>query len=337
MVNELNVLPAGDESGSPLGNKDNSEYVKQLVQTLWQYRQERFAGAGELFDRSRPTTLRPPVFRKNRADANVIVKENAPREVNAAVLGAIPATSRHRWFASMKSSQALAQSVFGNLASYGKAAALAGLPSEDGEAAFFENASPSTSLGLEAAIHHLGEPSSTSVDVMIDGGERVAVECKLTEWEVGSCSRPLTEDDDPRYCDGSYRIQNSRSERCQLTSIGVSYWRYVPMLFNWDANVDHQPCPLRFTFQLVRNVLAACITPGGAVRPDAHAVMVYDARNPAFTEGGAGLRSWLDVRTGLKEPSRIRRASWQRVVARLAEDPELDWLVSELRRKYGFA
>jgi hypothetical protein len=337
MADGLNVIATGDESGSPLGNKDNSDFIKQLVQGMWQYRSERFDGEDELFDSARPTKLRPPVFRRPYAGNNVILNPNAADDVNQRVVAAVPVAGRHRWFASMKSSQALAQSVFANLVVYDKLSLLEGLASEDGETAFFDTAPSPQSVGLEAAIRHLGEPRSTSVDVMIDDGLRVAVECKLTEWETGSCSRPLTEDDDPKYCDGSYRQQGDRWERCQLSSIGVRYWDYIPKLFHWPADQDQRPCPMRFTFQLVRNILSACITPDGGVHPSSHAVMVYDARNPSFAGGGAALRCWQQTREGLREKSRLRRVSWQSIVARLAEDAELAWLSSELRLKYGFS
>ena len=336
MAEEFKVIAPGEESGSPLGNKDNSEFVQQLVRGLWRYRAERFDGEDELFDRARPTALRPPVFRRQYASNNVILNPDASDEVNQRVAGMIPVPKRQRWFASMKSSQALAQSVFANLIVYGKLSTLEGLPGEDGETVFFDTAPSPDSMTLEAPIHHLGEPRNTSVDVLIDGSRRVAVECKLTEWEVGSCSRPLADDEDPKYCDGNYRQQNDRWERCQLSSIGVRYWDHIPKLFHWPAGQDQRPCPMRFTFQLVRNVLAACITPDGGVHPASHAVMIYDARNPSFTEGGAALRSWRQTREGLREPERLRRVPWQRIVQRLAQDAELGWLVEELRLKYGF-
>ncbi len=337
MAEDFQVLSSADDTGAPVGNKDTGNYTKRLTQRSWRYHGERFAGREELFDRNRPTLLRPPVFRKIHAEHNIIVSKNAPADLNARVIDALPESRRHRWFASMKSSQALAQSVFANLVFHEKLSLLVDLPSEDGETAFLEQQPPAAGVRLETEIRHLGEPTPTSVDVLIENGARVAIECKLTEWEAGSCSRPMMEDEDPRYCDGNYRRQNSRLERCQLSSIGVRYWDYIPALFDWSSNQDHAPCPLRFTFQLVRNVLAACVAPGGSLNTDGHALLIYDARNPSFAPGGAAFQAWRQVRSGLKNPAHIRRMSWQRLLERLQTDPELGWLTGELEKKYGFS
>ena len=56
----------------------------------------------------------------------------------AAVLKLMPPSKRHRWFRSMKSSQALTQSVFGALAATGHLAALGALTAECGRSAFTE-------------------------------------------------------------------------------------------------------------------------------------------------------------------------------------------------------
>jgi|GEM_PF-498013 len=337
MSDSLNVIPSGDESGSPLGNKDLTAYTGALVDRLWRYRRRRFSGRDELFDRSGRSRLRPPVFGREYADSNLILDPSAGPERNAAVVGAIPVTARHRWFRGMKSSQALTQSVFANLSEHGKLGLLAGLETPEGEPAFFELPPATSTFTLERQVRHLGEPTSTSVDVMIEGAHRVGVECKFTEWEVGSCSRPTMEDDDPRYCDGGYHHQTSRVERCQLTSIGVRYWEHIPRLFEWSAREDHQPCPVRFTFQLVRNVLAACVSPDGAVDRESHCLLVYDERNPAFQIGGAALRAWEQVREGLRAKQCARRVSWQSIMSRVAADPEMQWLASEIEQKYGIS
>jgi hypothetical protein len=335
MANEFRVIELGDASGSPLGDKDQTTYMAELLDVMWGYRGSRFAGNDGVFDRPAPSKMRPPVFQRGEEERNLILKKDAPAGVNQAVIAAGPVESRHRWFRSMKSSQALTQSVFANLIHHGKLPLLAGLKTEDGETAFFDEAPGAESVQLEYEVGHLGEPRSTSVDLLIEAPARVAVECKLTEWEVGSCSRPLMEDEDARYCDGQYRRQGGRTNRCQLTEIGVRYWQEIPRLFDWKADQDLTPCPLRFTYQLARNILAACIGPDGQIGADAHALLVYDARNPAFAAKGAGMRAWQQARSALKEPERVRRLSWQRLIGRLAEDGELGWLVDELGAKYG--
>lgn len=72
-----------------------------------------------------------------------------------------------------------------------------------------------------------------------------------------------------------------------MSERGIGYWRYVPQLFDWPADVDHSPCPLDLTYQLARNVMAACVRADGAIETErAHALLVYDAQNPAFRPGG---------------------------------------------------
>jgi hypothetical protein len=156
----------------------------------------------------------------------------------------------------MKSSQALTQSVFANLIALGKLDLLAGLDDEDGGFVFFERAPEPRDVQLEYPVDHLGEPRRTSVDVFVRGSHPVAIECKLAETEIGACSRPRLLSSEPNFerdhCDGSYTIQRGRRDRCSLTAIGVRYWECASELFCWPADQDLDPCPLRFTYQLVR-------------------------------------------------------------------------------------
>ena len=41
--------------------------------------------------------------------------------------------------------------------------------------------------------------------------------------------------------------------------MGIKYWQFIPLLFEWSSDRDYDPCPLRDNYQLVRNILAACI------------------------------------------------------------------------------
>jgi hypothetical protein len=102
-----------------------------------------------------------------------------------------------------------------------------------------------------------------------------------------------------------------RAERCPLTAKGILYWKYVPQLFMWHASDDHRPCcPLNQNYQLVRNILAACVRTDGTAAPDkGHAVLLYDERNPAFGPGGDGLSAFDDTRQGLRNPGLLRKCS----------------------------
>jgi hypothetical protein len=118
---------------------------------------------------------------------------------------------------------------------------------ECGRPAFFAN-HRRWELSLEHEVKTLGEPRPTSIDVLLSAPDRqVAVECKFMEAEFGTCSRPGLQPGDPgcpeQSCNGSYRIQQGRNERCALMVIGVRYWQHLPQLFAWPGDRDHEPCP----------------------------------------------------------------------------------------------
>ena len=321
-----------------------SKYRTLLLENFWEYGRREFSPIDKYFDRSSPTTARPPVFKKEHASRNVLLRNLAPEPTAEKVLRTIPDWKRHRWFCSMGSSQALAQSLFGNLIVCGKLECLRPLVGDDGKPLFVRDPTHGRTCQLEFEVdERLGEKDRgrTSVDVLFGGSYRVAVECKLGETEVGNCSRPRLQSGDPNYeaqhCDGSYTFQRKRDARCSLSSIGVKYWDYIPELFNWSAEVDHNPCPLNSTYQLVRNLLAVGVNQSETVSLDVgHAVLLYDDRNPAFQEGGKGRTAWNSVRAALKKPSLMQRCTWQDVVACLRDDVSLDWLATGLTEKYGF-
>jgi len=237
----------------------------------------------------------------------------------------------------MRSSQALAQSVFGNLKIEGKLGLLAGLMTNEQLPAFGNNPGQA-SIQLEYNVSHLGEPRPTSVDVWFDSEQRIAVECKLTEPEFGTCSRPrLKQGVDQNYCDGSYTRQNNRETRCSLSEIGVKYWKYIPEIIQWRNDEDISPCTLRNTYQLVRNILAACVAPDGSIgSTDSYALIIYDAKNPLFQDGGPAKHQFNTVRATLKMPDVLRSCSWQSLLEHLESSRKIPWLTRQLRAKYSF-
>lgn len=137
---------------------------------------------------------------------------------------------------------------------------------------------------------------------------------KLAEDAFGRCSRPGLTSDKPNYardhCDGSYAIQRRRTVRCSLSERGVLYWQFVPHLFAWGGDQDHRPCPMEITYQLTRNVLAACVDDDGKLdRENAHALVIYDARNPAFHPDGPADVQWWAAVLALRYPRLLRRVS----------------------------
>ena len=99
---------------------------------------------------------------------------------------------------------------------------------------------------------------------------------------------------------------------------------------------DHLPCPLEPTYQLVRNALAAAVAEDGSLEPDrGHALILYDARNPAV-RGDRQSRSAVASRDcGVPDPGLLRRLSWQQLLVNLDGRADLSWLTSALKAKYG--
>ena len=322
----------------PMSHDD--AYPGSLIRQFWDYVDTLPGELADELESTRGDGKRPPVFRKSAVTRNILMPPDATPELRATIEATLPRNERHRYFGSLRSSQALAQSVFGNLIAAGKAALLEGLETDEGLPAFFDGVGEAR-LQLEYAVDHLGEPRSTSIDLWVEGSRRVAVECKLTETEFGTCSRPGLRPTDTNYardyCNGDYLQQQGRSSRCSLTEIGVRYWRYIPEILSWENATDLRPCPLGDTYQLVRNILAACITPDQRMETgNAHALVIYDARNPAFQEGGKANRQWLAVKGALRNPDSLRSCSWQRLISHIDKDPELHWMVDALNAKYGF-
>ena len=294
-----------------------------------------------LDDNPRGDATRPPVFGKEHADRNILIPPDADAATREKILAVVPQNLRHIWFRNMRSSQALAQSVFANLIVNGDLSSLNDLESDQGLPAFGIDLNHAE-IQLEYEVDYLNEPRPTSVDAFILGTRRIAVECKFTESEFGTCSRPrLKPDKDPNYesgfCDGTYTQQRGRTSRCALSELGIQYWQHVPTLFHWQNDHDLDPCPLRAPYQLVRNVLAACVTTEGTVEAEtAHALVVYDNRNPSFRESGECRRQFDTVRDALKDPSLLRSCSWQSVVAQLTKSASTSGLVAQLQTKYAF-
>jgi hypothetical protein len=140
-----------------------------------------------------------------------------------------------------------------------------------------------------------------------------------SEPDVGSCSRPNLKESVSNYerdfCNGTYTVQKKRSTRCSLTEIGVNYWSHIPVVFKWAENADLSPCPLRANYQLVRNLLAVSVPSDAMPYGAGHVVLVYDERNPAFRQGGKGYTAYEETRNALRESDKLRRCSWQQMLA----------------------
>ena len=82
-----------------------------------------------MFDEQFSRLPNPPVFKKEAAHQNVIVPDDP--ELAATILRLVHPEKRHKWFRSMKSSQALALSVFGNLKVLNRTSCLSEVTADD--------------------------------------------------------------------------------------------------------------------------------------------------------------------------------------------------------------
>jgi hypothetical protein len=309
-----------------------ADFVRMLRGKFHDYRRLHFDGNDNMFE-PRPEED-AVVFLKEHAAANLLVPPFASKEQFARIVGMIPTAQRHRHFGSMQSSQAIAQSVFGTISAFNCLPLLANIVAEDGRQAFGPTLDKAV-LYMERAINTLREPRPTSIDVWLEGSYRVAVECKLAEVEFGTCSRTRLKAGKAEHCDGNYTQQNGRIERCALTAINVTYWKYLGNAFGWASDIDHRPCPLASTYQLARNVLAACVKDGNLDFGNGHALVLYDQRNPTMASGGKGDEQWRAAYEAVKAPGALRRLSWQVFVAQWPNDRALNWLKQKLDAKYG--
>jgi len=320
--------------------KERRDYIAELRKQFWDYRQDKFANRDYYFE-DRPLGD-PVVFRSQYRDYNLAIPASVSDADRQRVINLLPIAKRHTHFGSLQSSQALVQSVFGTLKVLKKLAWLSDVAAEDGTPAFLQDASSARCV-IEKDITTLGELKGhkTQVDFCIENDNyRVAVECKLTEPDFGTCSRPKLNPTDPRYesqfCDGTYTIQRGRSAKCSLTEVGILYWKYTDQLFGWSPLAEHRPCPLNETYQLVRNVLAACVQDGGILDVErGHALILYDERNPTMKNGGVGDQQWHSAKKSLKSSGVLRRLSWQNLLAQAPNHAEMNALKSELAAKYG--
>src|SRR5215207_836493 len=130
-------------------------YRQELVDRYWEYQERFFPEVEEHFDQPNAHNGRPPVFLRPQAHHNVIVNPDAAPGERDRLFALLPTPERHKWFGSMNSSQALAQSVLGNLAIYGHLGCLVELADDEGESLFGKAHLSSENFSMEHKVSHL--------------------------------------------------------------------------------------------------------------------------------------------------------------------------------------
>mgnify|MGYP001024619559 CR=1 FL=1 len=329
-----------DKMITSLEINDYDRYRNDLIHRYWKYQEEKFQPVEEFFDQPNNGNKRPPVFLQSKAKNNILTSPDLKSIENEKLFNLIPHGEHHKWFRSMNSSQALALIVLGNLFIHNKLSILSHLTDDDGRSLLENMDIPFDEFFMEHKINFLGERRRTSIDAFIPGDYQIAIECKFTEKEVGSCSRPKLSKNaskyDQRYCNGSYIKQMGRMERCALTENGVKYWEYIPLFLKWDKGKDADACPLRYNYQLVRNLLAAGIKEDGSVSlTNGQVILIYDKRNPTCQLGGKIFRAYSEIKDALLFPPMLRKISWQNILRFMRGENILPWLTNKLKEKYG--
>ncbi len=96
-------------------NNAMTAYKLDLIRRYWEYQSSHFSDWQKYLERPCEHSGRPPVFLKDQAWRNVILNSYENQVEKNKLLSLIQDGERHQWFRSMNSSQALAQSVLGNL------------------------------------------------------------------------------------------------------------------------------------------------------------------------------------------------------------------------------
>ncbi|MBN1936954.1 MAG: hypothetical protein JW934_20000 [Anaerolineae bacterium] len=286
-----------------------NDYVRQMKRRFIHYRHTHYPLEYDLFD-----PRREHVFKAEFAMCNLVEWD---------LIDFLPKNRRHTWFSSMTSSQALAVSVFGTLLKRQDLQLLAQILDKDGHI-LLDGFEPAGKPVFDLALGTLNERTPTSIDLFWPGKDgHVAIECKLMEREIGTCSRV------PRFCDGKYV-----PGKCWLTQRGMTYWQHIPRVLTWDTQKAQSPCPLAFTYQLVRTLLGAAIDEQGQVKGRPTAVLVYDTNNPFFTSGHEA-ELFKNLKQAVRPPARLARISWQSIAYVLQAHGQYENLLSYLDEKYG--
>lgn len=296
---------------------DYEFYRKVLISRCGEYGQS-FSGAIDT------ETGEGHVFLPEQGDLNLF---------DTALAKFIPAHNRHRWFRSMLSSQALAVSVIGTMVQRSMLSLLSELQCDDSLPLVTEK-QDFRLVGLEYTPKWLEMGKRKSqIDAYAESpGWRLAIECKLTEPDMGHCQ--MSKDGEPQK---AYEELPGYKFCNRVMYNGAAYWRYWPEISDLPLPTDcTDDCPMHRTYQVARNVICAGINQKtGKFDGRGTALLLYDERNPSFQVNGDGLRSYETLKKALKDTSLLRSATWQSLAGLLEISGGFKDLVGFLEEKYG--
>jgi len=216
---------------------------------------------------------------------------------------------------SPRSSQALAVDVFGTIAlSPNRDTALDALAAELG----MPTGGPwQVDLEWWDRQNALGESQSTPMDVVLRSPTLfICVECKFAEPDGGICKQTKPGKHLPAQCNGNYAEQvnphNSLRARCALSAKGMRYWEWVPRIFKFNGETDHQPCPFAGPwYQWMRLMAITAAVAEREGRQAAFVVAYVDATRLPMAR-----KDWTAFRAILRDDAMpFQTLSFQRVLA----------------------
>ena len=183
----------------PSSKSEMSLYKEELCSRYWSFQRVKYSNVNDYFERPFAPDNRPPVFLKPKSHENLIYNPSASEKERKQLSEIFPQASRHKWFRSMNSSQALAVSVLGNLKIHNQLECLRNIKDGNGISVFDKGELSFEFFKMERKIDYLAEPRPTSLDGFFEGKYQISVECKFTEADFGNCSRPRLTPKDPNF------------------------------------------------------------------------------------------------------------------------------------------
>lgn len=212
------------------------------------------------------------------------------RERLGAVASYIPENAWHSDCQSPRSSQALFVEVMGVLKEAGLLSVLHPAGLTGGCSIAFEE------------VH--GRTNFDAVLRYADGQVAATIEAKFTEEGFGTCEYPST-----GRCDGTWRERPGHHRGCPMATpsrnraTAERYWSTAVRVLGCPEDPPRTPitCPLWASYQMIHNIAETNSANSAAVW-----TLIYDSRNPYFSDSRAG---WVSMLMALRVP--VHLLTWQ--------------------------
>lgn len=180
--------------------------------------------------------------------------------------------------------------------------------------------------------NEMREKRRTQIDcVLKNKASLIFVECKFTEKEGGSCSRPRPnrDYDGIAQCNGNYEPQTDpiryslfdyfgvapNDAKCALTREGIRYWEFLGQVLQFDSLGVYRPCPFAGSmYQWMRNVLLCHLVAARNRLVPAFLIAFADASGLAIADSLNTGDLRRQIESVLMSGMRFRPVSFQEVI-----------------------